>query len=401
MPSVSTLDELMQTWSRHWAIENGYPNYFDKLWQAVKTYYSAGKPYPLPPHFLHPSLNFEKILGEMVALSHWMTPAPWGNTLRQAACDGDAPRHLDFPNPERYGPAVDVRDQLSYLTNELAKHMRGLCQELDRDAEPSRKFAELLDGLRGGFDVGIYNLNYDTVALTAWPDAYTGFGPTGSFETMSMHQRQNWGFIYHLHGSVHNSLNRAFGDQIEWRPDLSGQFFEGHYSTDERSDYQSFPTTTLIAGGFKLDQLLVEPFHSYHAALVRHIYEADAILIGGYGFGDVHVNRALHNRVDNSTKTRPPVMILDYANECTEPMASRYDLWAHEVRRTLKTDGHFFRQPAGTPPFKLATEGAFEVAQMHRAALWHGGFTEAVSRLDSILAWLSGEDDKVLIPRTR
>jgi hypothetical protein len=34
------------------------------------------------------------------------------------------------------------------------------------------------------------------------------------------------------------------------------------------------------------------------AALVRHVYEADAILIGGYGFADVHVNRALRNRLD-------------------------------------------------------------------------------------------------------
>jgi hypothetical protein len=98
-----------------------------------------------------------------------------------------------------------------------------------------------------------------------------------------VHQRGDWGFIYHLHGSVHHSLTGRFGDHIEWRGNLSGHFEDGHQgsATDERSEGKSFPKTTLIAGGFKLDQLLVEPFHSFHAALVRHVYEADAILIGG------------------------------------------------------------------------------------------------------------------------
>ena len=157
-------------------------------------------------------------------------------------------------------------------------------------------------------------------------------------------------------------------------------------------------------GGFKLDQLLVEPFHSLHAALVRHVYEADAILIGGYGFADVHVNRALHNRLAGlAAKDRPPVMILDYACDKTDPMAFRGDLRAHELCRTLSTDGHFFSESghASPPvPSKLAADGAFEVAAPHRVALWHAGFENAVSRLDGILPWLAGADDAVLMPRT-
>src|SRR6266542_3210320 len=37
------------------------------------------------------------------------------------------------------------------------------------------------------------------------------------------------------------------------------------------SGQKANPSTTLIAGGFKLDQLLVEPFHSLHASFVRHV----------------------------------------------------------------------------------------------------------------------------------
>jgi hypothetical protein len=61
-----------------------------------------------------------------------------------------------------------------------------------------------------------------------------------------------------------------------------------------------------------------------HASLVRHVYAADAILIGGYGFGDVHINRALRNRLAMPGK-RPPVMVLDRANAKTDPMAFRED----------------------------------------------------------------------------
>lgn len=61
----------------------------------------------------------------------------------------------------------------------------------------------------------------------------------------------------------------------------------------------------MIAGRFKLDQLLIEPFHSLYSALISDVYEADAVLIGGYGFGDTHVNRALHSRFDqDSSRTR-------------------------------------------------------------------------------------------------
>jgi hypothetical protein len=394
MPSVACLDGKMQNWGQAWATAHGSPDYFAALWQDIETYYRSGK------HRPPPRVNFEKVLGEMIALSHWMTPPPQGDTLRQTACDGAPPPRLTFPAPMDYGPAVAVRDQFSHLSKKLAKHMRMRSRSIDRAATSVLKYKALFDGLRGRFDVGVYNLNYDAVALTAWPDAYVGFD-AGAFDAAAVHARSEWGFIYHLHGSVHHSLVR---DRIKWWRDLAGEFFDGHpgLSTDVRSEGKSFPKTTLVAGGFKLDQLLVEPFHSLHAALVRHVYEADAVLIGGYGFADVHVNRALRNRLaDRAAEDRPPVMILDRAGDRTDPMAFRHDLWAREVCRTLSTDGHFFHEPghASPPvPHELAAKGSFEVASLHRVALWHGGFVEAESRLDGIVPWLFGADDNVLIP---
>src|SRR5437764_2273390 len=108
MPSVPVLDGCMQRWAQDWAVQYHFPNYFDALWQNINAYYRSEN------SRFHPPLNFEKVLGEMVALSHWMTPAPWGDTLRQVATTGAPPPHLTFPYPEKYGPTITVMEQLSH-----------------------------------------------------------------------------------------------------------------------------------------------------------------------------------------------------------------------------------------------------------------------------------------------
>jgi hypothetical protein len=400
MPSVGALDEYMKRWGEEWAAEYGFPDYFDALWHSVRAYYESGHP------SLRPALNFEKVLGEMVALAHWMTPAPWGDSLRQVASNGGAAPGIQFAyQTEKYGPTITVMDQLSRLLGKLAQHMRLLCVKVDYTGAEILRYQTVINTLRDAFELGIYNLNYDTAALTAWPEAYAGFGDTGVFEPNIVHdQKEKWNFIYHLHGSVHHSLVRQLGSEICWRRDLSDThgFFDTQegQSSDKRSEGRSFPITTLIAGGFKLDQMLIEPFHSLHAALVRHLYEADAILIGGYGFGDVHINRALRNRL-TAPGERPPIIVLDYASNQTDPMAFRADLWAHELSATLRTGGSFFFEPGHSSPpvpLDLAAARSFEVAALHRVALWYGGFTEASTGLDRIIPWLDGGSDEVLRP---
>ena len=401
MPSVSDLGHRMKLWSEEWASQIGHPNVFTSLWDIIGAYYQSGDARN------GPVINFEKVLGEMIALAHWMEPAPWGDTLRATACAGKKPPSVAFPmlsETDRYGATVPIIDQLSNLLARLAKHMRGKSRELDPTGSASQEYKQLLDGLRDAFEVGIYNLNYDVAALSAWPDAYTGFGKNGQFEPANVHRRREWSFIYHLHGSVHHSFQHQHGGSICWRDDLAKEetFFDDldGRPTEKRSEEKAFPQTTLIAGGHKLDQLLVEPFHSLHAALMRHIYEADAILIGGYGFGDIHINRLLQNRY-GSTTARLPVMLLDFAGCKTDPMNFREDAWSRGLSNTLTAPGDCFREP-GHPsppnPYDLALRKSFEVSKQHRVAIWHGGFTSAASRLDGILPWLGGGSDELLLP---
>jgi hypothetical protein len=457
LPSVKCLDQLMERWGAEWARLPGTTDHFRELRQSAETYYERGSA------GLRPALNFEKVLSDMVAMAHWMEPSPWGNTLRQAACCGTPPPHMKFRYHKeledevaeaalpskgfvcdeddvacessvevdsladgevaadqgelewrgKYGAQIELTAEYSFLLEKLAQHMRAKSQRLNLVNSPvNDKYKRLLGGLRESFDIGVYNLNYDTVALDALPAAYTGFGETGTFEPKLVHERREWDFVYHLHGSVHHSLNRRYGDEIVWRASLDSEFFdglEGQWS-EPRSNGIKIPRTTLVAGGFKLDQLLFEPFHSYHASLIRHVHAADAILIGGYGFGDAHINFALRNRLRLTSdrlrvQERPPVMVLTLADETTRPMRRRDDLWARELGVSLctGTQGHFFLEP-GNPsdpiPAELAMRGTFEIDAQHRVAVWYGGFTEAVQRLPNVIQWLDSGFDNALAAAT-
>ena len=159
LPSVPELDLLMDGWSEAWATQHSFPNYYKTLGQEARAYYASGKT------GLRPALNFEKVLGEFVALAHWMTPPPWGDTLRQVAAECAAPPSLQFPAPSDYGPSVTLIDQLRHLMMELARHIRGLSRRLDTVSEPMRQIGVVLDRLREDFEVGICFRDDSTVTI--------------------------------------------------------------------------------------------------------------------------------------------------------------------------------------------------------------------------------------------
>lgn len=398
MPSVGQLDGCVARWSAEWLRSDPalyrFDNYYAVLSKNALSHYNS-RPLALgvPP-------SFERILGDMSALTHLMEPAPTGSALRQLICNDPSAAGLRFPFAENeyYGPYITLNSQLGYLLKRLAQYVRECSRRVDSSTRTFAAYRRLLTRLRDAFDVGIYNLNYDTVALTAWPDAFTGFTESGLFDPCAIHQRRGWNFIYHLHGSVHHTLRGSFADAIQWQHDLHAAFVDGDDGQDTNvlSDQKSFVRATLIAGGSKLDQLLVEPFHSFHAALARHVYEADAVLIGGYGFGDAHVNHALKNCLQRRLIQRPPqpvpVMILNKQDNGWA-MDSRQDPWSQQMRDTLSAN--FFRcevvASRGLDGFDNRIPGrSFEISDIHRVAVWHGGFLEAAEQSDRIVDFLNG-----------
>ncbi len=162
-----------------------------------------------------------------------------------------------------------------------------------------------------------------------------------------------------------------------------------HEYADPRFDVRAIPQGSVIAGDFKTDQMLHEPFSSYFGALARRAYQADAILFCGYGFADQHVNRLIENRMRLADRA-PPCVVLDYSPDDGEFMPERPGSWSRNVSRTLRTYGYEFinsMRPAPGSPFRMAnlkSENCFEETDDGRVAIWHSGFSSAFGQFDQI-----------------
>ena len=391
MPGVGNIDELMKRWSREWAPEP-YFDFKDDVYSALSD--ATERYYGINHYRIRP--NFERILGEMTALATWVSPPPFGNPIIEAIDGGALVSALHWLNDpsDRYAGRKLILSQQAFLLERLARHMRDLSGRLDSRSSAILDYSEFFRKLRERFDLGIYNLNYDTIARSAWSEAFCGFTPYGTFDASCVHQRTEWGFIYHLHGSVHHFVaDRA--NRIEWKDDLASEFRDRlETAPDMAQDFRPVPLTTLIAGGFKLDQLLADPFQTFYSSLVRHAQEADALLIAGYGFGDLHVNRSLRNAVDrpDDYASLPKAVVLEMSPPESLQTASlqSHDYWAYQLTHTLDTKfkmtkAHVDRELTVAP---FIANGNFEIDIRDRVAIWHGGFREAFSCVDKISDWL-------------
>jgi SIR2-like protein len=389
MPSVSDINEQMKAWSRECKptaepAGGAGTGVFNDLWEIVEGYYRSNH-YGI-------GANYERVLSEMTALASWLTPSPFGNALRAAVQDGAPVSAFAFPpeGTEQNSYRNLIVGQQGFLLGKLAEYMRECGRLLDTESSPFAAYRNILLMLREKFDLGIYNLNYDNVARSAWPEAFNGFNH-GFFEPRCISRRNEWEFIYHLHGSVHHSIASPHNSSLVWRDDLTGQFLDHQpLAPDMAQDFRPIPLTTLIAGGFKLDQILADPYQTFYAALVRHVHEADAILIAGYGFGDLHVNRVLRNRFECTANdvALPPVVVLEKSDPTKLQTASlqSHNLWAYQLTHTFNTKFHTTKQHLNRQltvvPFLQQHE--FENSLLNRVAIWHGGFIEALGSFDKI-----------------
>lgn len=400
MPSVTEIDRRMEEWSRSWTYPVTFPQgtagngIFNDLWRFLETY-NARKPQPQ----LGPRLNFERVLGEMISLASWMTPPPFGNALQEAVRDGLPSNSFTWPSHDErdYYYRNLIIEQLSSLLKNLASFMRKRCAVFESALPSFELYRGILNDLTVEFDVGIYNLNYDDLAVRSWPEGFTGF-PNGHFDACAVASRQEWDFIYHLHGNVHYSLNGPpMEHSVEWKDDLNGTFDDSRVlEPNLASGFIPIIPSTLIAGGYKLDQLLADPSQSIYAALVRHVHQADAVLVAGYGFGDVHVNRALRNRFKRSSigpNGRPPVVLLTKTTLPGPLIADRqgHEFFAWEMTHTFKTT---FPISSGTPGAQfslpeLLNQNEFEHDYSQRVAVWHGGFTEVRDHMSRVVDLLN------------
>ena len=365
---------------------------FNILWHASKRYYGTNQ-YRIGP-------NYERVLGDMMILASWLSPPPFGMPISSVVEDSRPVGKLKelVSGSDEYAARTRVLNQHTFLLEKLVRHMRECSRTFDSQSAAFQDYKNFFAELRDQFHLGIYNLNYDIVAHKAWPSAFNGFDSRGRFDPLCVSQREDWGFIYHLHGSVHHSVcHEVTRPWIIWKENLAEEFTDcGLPQIEMAQNFRSLPLTTLIAGGSKLDQLLAEPFQTFYSTLARHIHEADAMLVVGYGFGDSHVNRTLRNRFEGRehySRPHPRTAILEKScpRRFRTARLETSEFWSRGLRHTFNTS---FSDGSGWPSDDCRTVGEliesenFETDFRNQVAIWHGGFPEALAAVDRITEWL-------------
>lgn len=434
-PTTEELDDEVKKWALDFVTKmepetidayttRTHADYFALLWTNRENYCADLDPGLRAIAEPRTKPNYERVLGDLHALMNGVLSKPYGDPILKWIPKADVFAHLgivpDSSDLDSHGSSKvfhAVQGQLHYLCAQLAERIRGNSQlfELElsngRGKEQFEPYRALFDGLSQEFEIGVYNLNYDTVALNALPKAFVGFNrKLGEFLPAKVLNRGDWGFLYHLHGSVHHRVkvdsreteHKDFGLKVVWHEDLSQQG-EGEDWQDVKdlmtgADGKRFLPTSLIAGGWKLDQLQEEPFLTLYSTLPRHAYEADAVLIGGYGFGDPHINSILKHAIRSKANGpgRPPVLVLTH-NKDGPPTAKRGGPWTIAMGQTLRAAPQRFRSPQfrtqdhWTELPDTVSPGEFEQSLKVPVAIWNDGFLSSSQKLNQIVKWLSGD----------
>ncbi len=391
MPSVTAIDTLFEQWARTYypLAEDPERSLYTFYKEKVHEHYVQN-----PRNRENVLMNFERHLFGMQQLANLLIDKD-RNSHHLNAFIESAP---ELPEVNvlgrRLGIATghDLEILHGHLVDKLLDHLRGLGRNL-----PSQKNTELnllssfFKALSEEYQVGIINLNYDNVILTACPDKENGFDSTGNFDKQKLFEA-DWNFHYQLHGSIHFDLKGTKTDmhKIFWNSDLNSPFQSN--SSGRNNNYSNEGNRTLnsaiIAGLDKTNQILRDPFMSYYSQMVRAAHEADIILFLGYGFGDRHLNKCFYN--NRFDEKRRNVVVIDYAGKEQDGLQFRQDSWSHGLFDAAPYNAHQMDKGIPQMAYYYANSKTFQTSMNPEYPLrvWYNGLLEACRNSALILGEL-------------
>jgi len=341
MPSVREIDRLFEEWAMEIAPGSGQDwSLYTIIKEFSHAYYSRNN-----RNRLGVLSNFERTLFTIQSLHSIVSDreGQYNHNLGAFVDMRELPEIIKFRNEIGKVEGFDFHHLYSRLIDQLLQLFRSRCMILStQKASELQRLTKLIDALQLHFEIGVINLNYDNVLLSASLGLKTGFNSdTGLFDKRIVYS-SGWNFIYHLHGSVHFDLKGQKHDmhQIMWNQDLNSTFAQNSSGRgdDTTTEGNSHIHSAIITGLDKTNQLLKEPFMTYYSQTVRFAYEADAILFLGYGFGDKHLNRCFnYNRFDGK---RRKIVVIDWADMKEDGLQFRHDHWTYGLFSALPYNAH-------------------------------------------------------------
>jgi SIR2-like domain len=389
MPSVSDIDAVLAAGvNEHFRLlDDPSRNLYQHIRDTLTAYWKAHKQGARP--------NFEHVLQGLAAISSLHPSGRFTGAL------GAFAKPLDLPMTQL---AVLLKGQttanpiVSHLASSavdtLLDNIRRRCTEPVKHIDDLRGF---LEPLMMDYEVSVVTTNYDDLIYRCLRGIETGFQGDGHFDPGRLVKRRSWPCLLHLHGSVHFDMDISGGDMhsILWREDLGASFHQNsqgrtpHWSSDGRI----LPTSVLVTGGDKPEQMLRQRFRIYYSEMDRLIQQSDALLVCGFSFGDPHIRYAF---ADYWSRGNRPTVVVDFlADNQVVP-----DAWApeHEIgaQRVLRM-AHVQREHLEYPGYPLpivardlkATRGFQRcVRPGQRVSISYGGMLDACQHPENLLAEL-------------
>ena len=392
MPSVSDIDKLFNKFANdNFSLTTGSnKNLYSFIRDEINSYYQK-----CPKSGLRKSVNFEEVLYQILLLCGSLGDNYFYNASNALFLTKKLPNVNHFGKEHPVDSNI-LRHLASHLVDSLLGEFINRCDQIKKDKKTELlKLESFLSTLTDQFDIGIISLNYDNIFTQAKPDLNTGFTKgSGIFDLQTVTNDSTWNFIYHLHGSVHFSME---GDSlnmhaIKWndKPSKNHKTESAGRNTQDSTEGTPYLTSPIIAGYGKTNQILRPPFRSYYSQIDRLVLEADSYLFLGYGFNDLHLNSAF-----STIRSRQrPVVIIDWANDNQDPLQFRHDIWSENLFRTIPTNGSemsFGNYSIPADIGELKRNKDFEISKnpKYPLAVWYSGVLDAYNNDSKVITKLS------------
>ena len=332
MPSANGLhDLLLESAARYFPLaDKPDENLYGFLYEAIKADWSESYSGKTP--------NFEEVLYAIYVHASSHPAGKFTGALGASVGPKDFPEILYFGSRKPVDANV-LRHLSQHLVDDLIDEFRKRCREPEPGLLPKiDELGRFFAALAGEFNVAVVTTNYDDLISRSLPKLVTGFDPKkGLFEPGRIIDRRSWPCLLHLHGSVHFDMDLTDGDLHgrKWQNDLTAQFHQNSFGRSMlfTTEGNQFPTSSIIAGYGKTEQIQRRPFRTYYSELDRLAYYSDAVLFLGFSLLDAHVQQVFADYRDSRNR---PVVFIDYADDGT--MLAGHDPNQHETgpARALK-----------------------------------------------------------------
>jgi len=356
----------------------GFYQYVKKV---IQDYFDSN-----PKEGLKKDVNFEEVLFQLYSLSAHK------NDVNYELASNALFSSIKLPDVNFLGKCkqgVEILHQLSSASVDsiVEEFIKRCALATSRKAPEIEKLGNFFDGLREDHELGFVTLNYDNIISQASPGLFTGFDCNDTFNHSTVLKRTEWEFLYHLHGSIHFAMNDELTSTSAHKIGWESSPACGHSVQSSGRNFQysseggAFPTSTIVAGLGKTQQILRQPFRTYYSQLDGIIDQADGFLFLGYGFNDSHLNSAFAE-----VQVFPrPVVIIDYANDEQDCLQHRSDMWSHNLSKTLRLNLRKMGeegQDAAPSILDLKQRDIFEVSNDadRPCAIYYNGMKKACNR---------------------